>query len=47
MTDSFKMILSYYDMACSPASVSPVVNIATCVGMKSTVGKNELSILWY
>ncbi|KAF8880906.1 serine carboxypeptidase [Gymnopilus junonius] len=37
MTDSFKMILSYYDMACSPASVDPIVNIATCVGMKSTL----------
>lgn len=37
MTDSFKMILSYYDMACTPASVTPVVNIGTCVGMKATV----------
>ena len=37
MTDSFKMILSYYDMACSPASVDPVVNIGTCVAMKATV----------
>ncbi|PPR07804.1 hypothetical protein CVT26_014989 [Gymnopilus dilepis] len=41
MTDSFKMILSYYDMACSPASVEPVVNIATCVGMKSTLQRCE------
>ncbi|KAF8959809.1 serine carboxypeptidase [Flammula alnicola] len=37
MTDSFKMFLSYYDMACSPASVAPVVNVATCVAMKATV----------
>lgn len=41
MTDSFKMILSYYDMACTPASVAPVVNIGTCVAMKGTVSESE------
>jgi hypothetical protein len=37
MTDSFKMYLSYYDMACTGASVAPVVNIENCVAMKRTV----------
>ncbi|KJA20896.1 hypothetical protein HYPSUDRAFT_141602 [Hypholoma sublateritium FD-334 SS-4] len=41
MTDSFKMILSYYDMACTPASVKPVVNIGPCVAMKATVSRCE------
>ncbi len=38
MTDSFKMILSYYDLQCTPASVEPFVDISTCVAMKKTVG---------
>lgn len=37
MTDPFKMFLSYYDFACTPASVDPVIDIATCVAMKATV----------
>ncbi|KAF8168542.1 serine carboxypeptidase [Crassisporium funariophilum] len=41
MTDSFKMILSYYDMQCSPASVAPFVDVGTCVSMKSTVKRCE------
>ncbi|XP_006461495.1 hypothetical protein AGABI2DRAFT_69247 [Agaricus bisporus var. bisporus H97] len=34
MTDSFKMIPSYYDMACTPASIKPFVDISSCVQMK-------------
>ncbi|KAH9487388.1 Carboxypeptidase Y-like protein A [Psilocybe cubensis] len=41
MTDSFKMILSYYDMQCSPASVAPIVDIATCVAMKNLLPRCE------
>jgi len=37
MTDAFKMIPSYYDMACTPASVNPFVDISSCVGMKQIV----------
>ncbi|KDR70070.1 hypothetical protein GALMADRAFT_255459 [Galerina marginata CBS 339.88] len=35
------MTLSYYDMQCSPASVAPVVNIDSCVAMKSTLKRCE------
>ncbi|KAF9475350.1 serine carboxypeptidase [Pholiota conissans] len=41
MTDAFKMILSYYDMACTPASVNPVVDIGACVAMKATAQRCE------
>jgi carboxypeptidase C (cathepsin A) len=41
MTDPFKMFLSYYDFACTPASVDPVVDIAACVAMKATVKRCE------
>ncbi|PPQ84537.1 hypothetical protein CVT25_007607 [Psilocybe cyanescens] len=34
-TDFYSMMLSYYDMACTPASVAgPLLNIATCTRMK-------------
>ena len=38
MTDSFKMVLAYYDVECTPASIEPFVDISTCVAMKHTVG---------
>lgn len=39
MTDTFKMLLSYYDMQCTSASVSgPVFSISTCVRMHTIVG---------
>ncbi|PPQ83849.1 hypothetical protein CVT25_000908 [Psilocybe cyanescens] len=41
MTDSFKMILSYYDMQCSSASVAPIVDIGTCVTMKTLLPRCE------
>ncbi|RDB27300.1 Carboxypeptidase Y [Hypsizygus marmoreus] len=41
MTDNFKMILSYFDMQCSPASVAPFLDIASCVTMKTTLGRCE------
>jgi hypothetical protein len=37
ITDPFKIILSYYDMQCTPASVEPIFDIASCVAMKLTV----------
>uniref|UniRef100_A0A0W0F8J6 carboxypeptidase C n=1 Tax=Moniliophthora roreri TaxID=221103 RepID=A0A0W0F8J6_MONRR len=36
-TDVYSMILSYYDIACTPASVPPVLSISTCVKMKKIV----------
>jgi hypothetical protein len=37
ITDAYTMTLSYYDMTCTPASVEPIFDIGTCVGMKSVV----------
>ncbi|TFY74066.1 hypothetical protein EWM64_g9945, partial [Hericium alpestre] len=34
LTDPVGMTLSYYNFACTPASVSPVVDISSCVRMK-------------
>ncbi|KAJ3561893.1 hypothetical protein NP233_g9919 [Leucocoprinus birnbaumii] len=44
MTDSFKMILSYYDVQCTPASTQPFVDISSCVAQKHIVGINELKM---
>ncbi|KAF5313260.1 hypothetical protein D9619_003740 [Psilocybe cf. subviscida] len=41
MTDPFVQFLSYYDFVCTPATVSPVVDIASCVAMKSIVKRCE------
>ncbi|KAF8190071.1 serine carboxypeptidase [Pholiota molesta] len=41
MTDTFKMVLSYYDMTCTPASIAPVVDIGACVAMKATIQRCE------
>jgi hypothetical protein len=37
MTDPFKMILSYYDVQCTDASVDPFLDIFSCVRMKRMV----------
>ncbi|KAJ3532606.1 hypothetical protein NMY22_g7675 [Coprinellus aureogranulatus] len=37
LTDFFTMSASYYDMACTPASVAPILDIQTCVRMKQAV----------
>ncbi|KIY70685.1 serine carboxypeptidase [Cylindrobasidium torrendii FP15055 ss-10] len=37
ITDPFTLILSYYDMVCTAASVPPVFDIETCVYMKKTL----------
>ncbi|KAF8627688.1 hypothetical protein AX15_004297 [Amanita polypyramis BW_CC] len=37
LTDFTTMIPSYYDMACTPASVPPVLDISTCVRMKQVI----------
>ncbi|PFH46824.1 hypothetical protein AMATHDRAFT_68987 [Amanita thiersii Skay4041] len=37
MTDFNSMIISYYDMACTPASRSPSLDINTCVRMKQLI----------
>lgn len=47
MTDTFKMVLSYYDMACTPASVAPVVDIGACVAMKATVSICHLLLFYF
>lgn len=36
-TDQLSMTLSYYDMACTPASVPPVLGVKECVDMKENV----------
>ncbi|KZT24362.1 alpha/beta-hydrolase [Neolentinus lepideus HHB14362 ss-1] len=36
-TDQYKLILSYYDMQCTPASVPPILDISTCVRMRQVV----------
>ena len=37
LTDFYTMATSYYDMACTPVSVPPVLDIKTCVRMKHAV----------
>ncbi|KAF8632418.1 hypothetical protein AX17_004859 [Amanita inopinata Kibby_2008] len=37
LTDFNTMVLSYYDMACTPASLPPLLDINTCVRMKQLV----------
>ncbi|KAK2459316.1 hypothetical protein APHAL10511_008671 [Amanita phalloides] len=41
MTDFSTMLPSYYDMACTPASVPPLLDISTCVRMKRVVPRCE------
>ncbi|PBK90881.1 peptidase S10, serine carboxypeptidase [Armillaria gallica] len=41
LTDSITMVLSYYDMECTPASVFPTLDISTCVAIKSTLSRCE------
>ncbi|KZT24370.1 serine carboxypeptidase [Neolentinus lepideus HHB14362 ss-1] len=36
-TDQYKMILSYYDMQCTLASLPPILDISTCVRMSQVV----------
>jgi hypothetical protein len=36
-TDMYTMLLSYYDIACTPATIKPVVDIASCMRMKQVV----------
>lgn len=38
MTDVGTMIPAYYELLCTPASVEPPVDIATCVATKAAVG---------
>jgi hypothetical protein len=47
MTDTFKMVLSYYDMTCTPASIAPVVDIGACVAMKATVSTCHLPFILF
>ncbi|KAJ2936592.1 hypothetical protein H1R20_g509, partial [Candolleomyces eurysporus] len=37
LTDFYTMATSYYDMACTPVSAPPVLDITTCVRMKQAV----------
>ncbi|KAI0058953.1 serine carboxypeptidase [Artomyces pyxidatus] len=41
LTDPTSMVLSYYDMTCTPASVPPVLDIGTCVRMKKALARCE------
>ncbi|CCM00613.1 uncharacterized protein FIBRA_02649 [Fibroporia radiculosa] len=40
-TDPATMTASYYDMACRPMPVDPILDISTCVRMKQAVGRCE------
>jgi hypothetical protein len=44
MMDSYKTILSYYDIQCTPASIAPFVNISACVNMKNMVFSSPLTV---
>jgi cathepsin A (carboxypeptidase C) len=37
LTDFATMLPSYYDMACTPASLPPILDISTCVQMKAAL----------
>ncbi|KII86255.1 hypothetical protein PLICRDRAFT_43837 [Plicaturopsis crispa FD-325 SS-3] len=37
LTDFYTMTAAYYDLQCTPASVAPVLDIATCVRMKQAL----------
>ncbi|KZS95435.1 serine carboxypeptidase [Sistotremastrum niveocremeum HHB9708] len=37
VTDEFRMIPSYYEMQCTPASVDPVLDISSCITMKTAL----------
>ncbi|KAF8972465.1 serine carboxypeptidase [Flammula alnicola] len=37
ITDFYTMSASYYDLACTPASVAPVLDIGTCIRMKQAL----------
>ncbi|TFK72336.1 serine carboxypeptidase [Pluteus cervinus] len=41
VTNEFSLILSYYDMQCTGASVEPVVGISTCVALKAMIPRCE------
>jgi len=41
ITDFATMMLSYYDMACTPASLPPILDISTCVQMKAALPRCE------
>ncbi|KAK0193168.1 Alpha/Beta hydrolase protein [Armillaria mellea] len=41
LTDSITMVLSYYDMQCTAVSFPPILDISTCVAIKSTVSRCE------
>ncbi|TEB20364.1 serine carboxypeptidase [Coprinellus micaceus] len=40
-TDFYTMMLSYYDMVCTPATVPPVLDIQTCIRMKQVLPRCE------
>ncbi|KIY65085.1 serine carboxypeptidase [Cylindrobasidium torrendii FP15055 ss-10] len=41
MTEFSSMLLSYYDMACTAATIAPVVSISECVKMKQAIPRCE------
>ncbi|KAF9077923.1 serine carboxypeptidase [Rhodocollybia butyracea] len=44
MTDLETMMPSYYDMTCTPASISPILDISACVAMKNIIPRCKK---WY
>ncbi|KJA20867.1 hypothetical protein HYPSUDRAFT_68192 [Hypholoma sublateritium FD-334 SS-4] len=41
LTDFFSMTAAYYEVACTPVSVEPILSIATCVRMKQVLPRCE------
>ncbi|KAK0438471.1 serine carboxypeptidase [Armillaria borealis] len=46
ITDSITTLLSYFDVQCTAASVPPILDIKTCVNMKSTMRKVDDWVLY-
>ncbi|KAK7047199.1 hypothetical protein VNI00_006865 [Paramarasmius palmivorus] len=41
ITDIYTMVISFYDMTCTPATVPPILSIDTCVRMKQAIPRCE------
>lgn len=44
LTDFFSMTAAYYEVACTPVSVEPILSIGTCVRMKQVVRASTNSL---
>ncbi|KJA20880.1 hypothetical protein HYPSUDRAFT_68198 [Hypholoma sublateritium FD-334 SS-4] len=44
LTDFYTMLAGYYDIICSPVSMAPILDIASCVRMKQTLPRCQKTI---